>query len=97
MVTGKNLCFCDRGAFSVADCRRVLAAGRQQGLIPRLHAEQLTRTGASRLAVEFEAASADHLDKLSSAVSAATINAAYGCVARTASAPLNPASKPTLL
>jgi imidazolonepropionase len=60
-------CFCDRGAFTVSECRRVLAAGKQQGLIPRLHAEQLTHTGASRLAVEFEAASADHLDKLSSA------------------------------
>jgi len=59
-------CFCDRGAFSVEQCRRVLAAGKQQGLIPRLHAEQLTRTGASRLAVEIEAASADHLDKLTS-------------------------------
>jgi imidazolonepropionase len=60
-------CFCDRGAFSAADCRRVLEAGKQQGLIPRLHAEQLTHTGATRLAVEFESASADHLDKLSSA------------------------------
>ena len=60
-------CFCDRGAFSVDQCRRVLAAGKQQGLIPRLHAEQLTRTGASRLALEFKAASADHLDQLSSA------------------------------
>jgi imidazolonepropionase len=60
-------CFCDRGAFTVRDCRRVLAAGKRQGLIPRLHAEQLTHTGASRLAVEFQAASADHLDKLSSA------------------------------
>jgi imidazolonepropionase len=59
-------CFCDRGAFSVEQCRRVLAAGKQQGLIPRLHAEQLTRTGAARLALEFEAASADHLDQLSS-------------------------------
>jgi imidazolonepropionase len=60
-------CFCDRGAFTVEDCRRVLAAGKQHGLIPRLHAEQLAHTGASRLAVECEAASADHLDKLSSA------------------------------
>jgi len=60
-------CFCDRGAFSVDQCRRVLAAGSEQGLIPRLHAEQLNRTGASLLAVEFKAASADHLDKLSSA------------------------------
>jgi len=55
-------CFCDRGAFSVEQCRRLLAAGRRCGLIPRVHAEQLTRTGASRLAVELEAASADHLD-----------------------------------
>jgi imidazolonepropionase len=60
-------CFCDRGAFTVEQCRQVLAAGKQQGLIPRLHGEQLSHTGASRLAVEFEAASADHLDKLSSA------------------------------
>jgi imidazolonepropionase len=60
-------CFCDRGAFTVAECQQVLAAGKQQGLIPRLHAEQLTHTGASRLAVEFQAASADHLDKLSGA------------------------------
>ncbi|HXX24623.1 MAG TPA: imidazolonepropionase [Terriglobia bacterium] len=60
-------CFCDRGAFSVEHCRRVLRAGKQQGLIPRLHAEQLAHTGACRLAVEFEAASADHLDNVSAA------------------------------
>jgi imidazolonepropionase len=60
-------CFCDRGAFSLEHCRQVLKAGAQQGMIPRLHAEQLTRTGASELAVELNAASADHLDKLSSA------------------------------
>ena len=58
-------CFCDRSAFSVEDCRKVLRAGKQQGLIPRLHAEQLSHTGAARLAVEFGAASADHLDKVS--------------------------------
>jgi len=58
-------CFCDRGAFSVDECRRVLEAGRRLGLRPRLHAEQLSRTGASRLAVELGAASADHLDCLS--------------------------------
>ena len=57
-------CFCDRGAFSVEDCRRVLAAGRQYGLVPRIHAEQLSRTGAARLGIELGAASADHLDQL---------------------------------
>lgn len=55
-------CFCDRGAFSVEECRRVLAAGLRHGLIPRLHAEQLNHTGSARLAVELRAASADHLD-----------------------------------
>jgi imidazolonepropionase len=56
--------FCDRGAFSVAQARRILTAGRACGLVPRLHAEQLTRTGAARLAVELNAASADHLEKI---------------------------------
>ena len=31
-------CFCDRGAFSVADCRRVFEAGREFGLTSRIHA-----------------------------------------------------------
>jgi len=55
-------CFCDRSAFSVDDCRRLLTAGRRFGLVPRVHAEQLSRTGGVRLAVALEAASADHLD-----------------------------------
>ncbi len=56
--------FCDRGAFTVAQSRKILKAGRAAGLVPRIHAEQLTNTGAARLAVEVEAASADHLEKL---------------------------------
>ncbi len=60
-------CFCDRGAFSVEDCRRVFDAGRKFGLTPRVHADQLSRTGATRLGIECGAASADHLDKLSAA------------------------------
>ncbi len=60
-------CFCDRGAFTVDECRRVLAAGAAHGLIPRLHAEQLTRSGAARLGIETKAASVDHLDHISAA------------------------------
>ncbi len=56
--------FCDRGAFSVAQSKRVLQAGRQWGLAPRLHAEQLSRTGAARLAILMRAASCDHLEKV---------------------------------
>ena len=54
--------FCDRGAFTLAQARRILAAGRACGLVPRIHAEQLSHTGAARLAIEMQAASADHLD-----------------------------------
>jgi imidazolonepropionase len=56
--------FCDRGAFSVVQAKRVLQAGRQWGLAPRLHAEQLSRTGAARLAILMRAASCDHLEHL---------------------------------
>ena len=59
--------FCDRGAFTVPQARRILTAGKAHGLLPRIHSEQLARTGATRLAIELEAASADHLDKISRA------------------------------
>lgn len=59
--------FCDRGAFTVAQSRRILTAARACGMKLRLHAEQLARTGAARLAVELHAASADHLEKISAA------------------------------
>ena len=59
--------FCDRGAFTVEQARRILTAGRACGLVPRIHAEQLAQTGAARLAVELHAASADHLEKVNAA------------------------------
>ena len=40
----------------------MLQAARRHGLVPRIHAEQLSRTGAIQLAVQLGAASADHLD-----------------------------------
>jgi imidazolonepropionase len=56
--------FCERGAFSVADSRRVLAAGKARGLVARVHAEQLSHTGATRMGIEMNAASCDHLEYL---------------------------------
>jgi imidazolonepropionase len=56
--------FCDRGAFTVEETRQILTLGRACGMEPRLHADQLERTGAARLAVELAAASADHLDQV---------------------------------
>lgn len=56
--------FCDRGAFSPQQAEQVLTAGLRCGLKPRIHAEQLARTGAALLAVKLKAASADHLEKI---------------------------------
>ena len=44
--------FCDRGAFTVPQARKLLTAARACGLGLRMHAEQLARTGAAKLAVE---------------------------------------------
>ena len=59
--------FCERGAFSVADSRRVLEAGKVRGLVARVHAEQLSHTGATRMGMEMNAASCDHLEYLQAA------------------------------
>jgi imidazolonepropionase len=56
--------FCDRGAFTRGQSKRILAAGKRYGMAPRVHAEQLTRTGATQLAVEIRAASCDHLEQV---------------------------------
>jgi imidazolonepropionase len=56
--------YCDRGAFTIAQSRRILNAGRACGLVSRIHAEQLANTGAARLGIELQAASADHLEKI---------------------------------
>jgi imidazolonepropionase len=59
--------FCDRGAFDREQTRAILRAGVAKGLVPRLHANQLARGPGARLAVEFDAASADHLTHLTDA------------------------------
>jgi imidazolonepropionase len=58
--------FCDRGAFTVEQSRQILEAGVRHGLAPRVHAEQLTRSGATQLAVKIGAASCDHLEQVNS-------------------------------
>jgi imidazolonepropionase len=58
--------FCDRGAFTREQAKQILEVGKQHGLAPRLHAEQLTHTGATQLAVKLGAASCDHLEQVNS-------------------------------
>ena len=52
--------FCERGAFGADEARAVLTAGRARGLLPRIHASQLGPGPGVQLAVELDAASADH-------------------------------------
>ena len=62
-LAGARFCdvFCDKGYFSVPQSRTVLKAGIKAKLIPRIHADELERTGGARLAAELHAVSADHL------------------------------------
>src|SRR5207245_10611731 len=62
-VAGARFCdvCCDRGDFSVPQSRAILKAGLKAKLIPRIHADELDRTGGARLAAELHVASADHL------------------------------------
>jgi len=53
--------FCDRGALTVEESRRVLAAGARHGLRGKLHANELGSTGGAALAAELGCVSADHL------------------------------------
>src|SRR5665213_2468523 len=60
---GARFCdvFCDQGYFSVDQSRHILKAAIEAKLIPRIHADELARTGGSRLAADLHAVSADHL------------------------------------
>ena len=53
--------FCEEGVFSVEQSRRVLDAGKEAGLTPKVHAEELAHVGGTKLAADVDAASADHL------------------------------------
>ena len=67
--------FCDDGAFTVDEAWRILTAAAAAGLGLRLHAEQLSHTGAARLAADLACASADHLDHVSADDAAALAGA----------------------
>ncbi|MBI4377402.1 MAG: imidazolonepropionase [Elusimicrobia bacterium] len=59
--------FCDEGYFTPEHAERLFKAASQAGLGAKIHAEQLSLTGGSRLAVRAAACSADHLDHIDDA------------------------------
>ena len=62
-VSGQLFCdvFCEDGAFTVAQSRRILERARELGLGLKIHADEFVGLGGTKLAVELGAASADHL------------------------------------
>jgi len=59
--------FVERGVFTREQGEKVLRAGAELGLIPRLHADELSDTDGAALAASLGAASADHLMHVSDA------------------------------
>lgn len=59
--------FMEPGVFTSGETRRILERGIEYGLVPKLHADELEPSGGAELAVELDAASADHLGRISDA------------------------------
>ena len=59
--------FCDQGAFTPEQTEAILRAGISHGMLPRIHANQLSAGKGVEIAVALGAASADHLSKSTAA------------------------------
>lgn len=57
--------YCDEGAFTLAEARRVLERAHALGLAVRAHVGQFADLGGAELAAELGALSADHLEEVS--------------------------------
>ncbi|MFZ2102452.1 MAG: imidazolonepropionase [Oricola sp.] len=67
--------FCEGIAFTPAQIERVFRKARELGLPVKLHAEQLSNLGGAKLAAQYGALSADHLEYLDEAGAAAMATA----------------------
>ncbi len=59
--------FCEQTAFTFEESRRILTRAKELGYLLKIHADQLSASGGTRLAAELGATSADHLDFASDA------------------------------
>ncbi len=53
--------FCDRGYFTLEDTRKIFVAAQALGMPTKVHADEFVNLGATKLAVEHQSLSADHL------------------------------------
>ncbi|MFH1011607.1 MAG: imidazolonepropionase [bacterium] len=72
--------FCEEGAYTVEESRRVLLRARELGLQIKIHANQFGHFGGARLAAEIGAMSADHLEYLNDEEIATLIEKEIICV-----------------
>lgn len=56
--------FCDKGAFTTTQTKKILEAGIKKGLQPRVHLNQLEQGDGVQMAINLDCASADHLTYL---------------------------------
>ena len=54
--------FCEKGVFDIEEAREILKAAKDHGFGLKLHADQLSALGGSKLAADLGAISADHLE-----------------------------------
>jgi imidazolonepropionase len=57
--------FCEKGYFDLSQTEHILLEAKRHGIIPKVHADQLSCFGATELAVQLNAISVDHLEHLS--------------------------------
>lgn len=54
--------FCDEGFFTVGHTERILEAAAKYGIRPKIHANELARSGGIQVGVKYDALSVDHLE-----------------------------------
>lgn len=59
--------FCEEGFFSISETEQILTAGKQYGLKPKIHANQLNNSGGVQIGVKHNAISVDHLETIAAA------------------------------
>lgn len=59
--------FCDQGFFTVEETERIMRAGAEYGLVPKIHANELAVSGGVQAGVRHGALSVDHLERMDEA------------------------------
>ncbi len=56
--------FCEQGFFSMDETEMIVEEGKKYGMVPRIHANQLNRSGGVQVGVKTQAISVDHLENI---------------------------------